>query len=313
MDSNYNKTNNVVLNQPFDIQSQNNYQINKANNIMMSSFPNVIEGEDFNLKINSTNQININSNYNNSNNKVNKDTNNKVVNNFQQDNQNFSYSPTKKDEIDNKVTLENTKLRTNNILQNTGLGSIYNPKAIVEPKDNKENIKEKVEEILNTDIDILLTTGGVSVGEYDFLKEVFEELEVKKIFWKAFIKPGKPCYFGIFEKGNKIKLIFGLPGNPVSSQVNFKVYIKENIQNLFGMEMPPQVKAELMNDLKKTDKKRHFMNGILKRENDKYFVSSKFTQSSGNMVELSKANCLIIIEEEYLNPRKGEIVKCIPM
>jgi len=141
MDSNYNKTNNVVLNQPFDIQSQNNYQINKANNIMMSSFPNVIEGEDFNLKINSTNQININSNYNNSNNKVNKDTNNKVVNNFQQDNQNFSYSPTKKDEIDNKVTLENTKLRTNNILQNTGLGSIYNPKAIVEPKDNKENIK----------------------------------------------------------------------------------------------------------------------------------------------------------------------------
>jgi len=180
-------------------------------------------------------------------------------------------------------------------------------------KDNKENIKEKVEEILNTDIDILLTTGGVSVGEYDFLKEVFEELEVKKIFWKAFIKPGKPCYFGIFEKGNKIKLIFGLPGNPVSSQVNFKVYIKENIQNLFGMEMPPQVKAELMNDLKKTDKKRHFMNGILKRENDKYFVSSKFTQSSGNMVELSKANCLIIIEEEYLNPRKGEIVKCIPM
>jgi len=180
-------------------------------------------------------------------------------------------------------------------------------------KDNKEIIKGKAHQILKSDIDILLTTGGVSVGEYDYLKDVFEELGVKKIFWCAFIKPGKPCYFGTYSKGNKTKLIFGLPGNPVSSQVNFKVYIKENVKNLFGIENTPQIKAELLNDLKKEDKKRHFMNGILKRVNDKYFISSKFSQSSGNMVELSKANCLIIIEEEHLNPKKGEVVKCIPM
>ena len=180
-------------------------------------------------------------------------------------------------------------------------------------KDNRGKIKEKVNQILNSDIDILLTTGGVSVGEYDYLKDVFEELGVKKIFWRAFIKPGKPCYFGIFEDTNKTKLVFGLPGNPVSSQVNFKVYVKENINNLFGIQNIGQVKAELLNDLRKKDKKKHFMKGILKKEKDKYFVTSKFSQSSGNMVELSKANCLIVIEEEHLNPKRGESVNCIPM
>ncbi len=179
--------------------------------------------------------------------------------------------------------------------------------------DDKEKIKEKVNNILNSDIDILLTTGGVSVGEYDYLKDIFEESGVKKIFWRAFIKPGKPCYFGIFNKYDKIKLVFGLPGNPVSSQINFKVYIKENVNNLFGMQNTEQVEAELLNDLKKKDKKRYFMKGFLKKENGKYFVTSKFSQSSGNMVELSRANCLIVIEEEHLNPKKGERVNCIPM
>ena len=114
-------------------------------------------------------------------------------------------------------------------------------------------------------------------------------------------------------KGNKTKLVFGLPGNPVSSQVNFKVYIKENINNLFGKQNTEQIEAELLNDLRKKDKKRHFMKGVLKKEKAKYFVTSKFSQSSGNMVELSKANCLIVIEEEHLDPKKGEIVNCIPM
>lgn len=209
---------------------------------------------------------------------------------------------------DDKIRISNTYSLIGEVLE---VHQEYINYGIV--KDNKETIKEKVEQILKSNIDILLTTGGVSVGEYDYLKDVFEELGVKKIFWRANIKPGKPCYFGIYKIGDKTKLIFGLPGNPVSSQVNFKVYIKENIENLFGIESKQEIKAELLNDLKKKDKKRHFMRGILKKENDKYFISSNFSQSSGNLVELSKANCLIVIEEEHLNPEKGEMVKCIPM
>ncbi|HED08881.1 MAG TPA: molybdopterin molybdenumtransferase MoeA [Ignavibacteria bacterium] len=210
---------------------------------------------------------------------------------------------------------EGDKIRVSNVYSLLGEVLALNQEAINFGfiNDDKEKIKEKINNILNSDIDILLTTGGVSVGEYDYLKDIFEELGVKKIFWRAFIKPGKPCYFGIFNKNNKTKLVFGLPGNPVSSQVNFKVYIKENINNLFGIQNIGQIKAELLNDLRKKDKKRCFMKGILKKEKDEYFVTSKFSQSSGNMVELSNANCLIVIEEEHLNPKKGERVNCIPM
>ncbi len=210
---------------------------------------------------------------------------------------------------------EGDKIRVSNVYSLLGEVLALNQEAINFGfiNDDKEKIKEKINNILNSDIDILLTTGGVSVGEYDYLKDIFEELGVKKIFWRAFIKPGKPCYFGIFNKNNKTKLVFGLPGNPVSSQVNFKVYIKENINNLFGIQNIGQIKAELLNDLRKKDKKRCFMKGILKKEKDEYFVTSKFSQSSGNMVELSNANCLIVIEEEHLNPKKGERINCIPM
>ncbi|MCH7827757.1 MAG: molybdopterin molybdotransferase MoeA [Bacteroidetes bacterium] len=210
---------------------------------------------------------------------------------------------------------EGDKIRVSNVYSLLGEVSEVNQEWINFGfvKDDRDKIKEKVNNILNSDIDILLTTGGVSVGEYDYLKDIFEELGVKKIFWRANIKPGKPCYFGIFTRNDKLKLVFGLPGNPVSSQVNFKVYIKENINNLFGNQNTEQIKAELLNDLRKKDKKRHFMKGVLKKEKDKYFITSKFSQSSGNMVELSKANCLIVIEEEHLDPKKGEIVNCIPM
>ncbi|MHB1686223.1 MAG: molybdopterin molybdotransferase MoeA [Ignavibacteriaceae bacterium] len=179
--------------------------------------------------------------------------------------------------------------------------------------DDKSKIKNLISEILKSGIDILLTTGGVSVGEYDFLKTIFNELGVKEIFWQAYIKPGKPMYFGSFDSLGKKKLIFGLPGNPVSSHVNFIVYIKENVKKLFGIKPNETIKAELTNDLKKKDKKRHFMKGFLERRGENYFVSSVLSQSSGNLVELSKSNCLIEIEEDYLNPEKGEMVNCIPM
>lgn len=180
-------------------------------------------------------------------------------------------------------------------------------------KDDKNEIKNKVKQMLNSDANIIMTTGGVSVGEYDYLKIIFSELGVEQIFWRAYIKPGKPAFFGAYKQKDKMKLVFGLPGNPVSSQVNFKVYIKENIKRLYGMNPTGTVKAELLNDLRKKDKKRHFMKGLLSKENDKYYVTSTISQSSGNLVEMSKANCLIIVEEERLHPGKGEIVECIPM
>ncbi len=178
-------------------------------------------------------------------------------------------------------------------------------------KDDKEIITQKVKAALDLDIDLLITTGGVSVGKYDFLKDVFEQQGVEEKFWKVNIKPGKPVYFGVYEKDERKILVFGLPGNPVSSLVNSYVFIKPAIDFLLHQTEIKKITATLQNDLKKRDKKRHFSRGILFEENGEWKVTSEFSQSSGNLVEMSKANCLIEIEEDKRNPAKGDIVECI--
>ncbi len=178
-------------------------------------------------------------------------------------------------------------------------------------KDDKEIISRKIKAALEINVELLITTGGVSVGKYDFLKEIFEEYGVKEKFWRVNIKPGKPIYFGVYEKDDKRILVFGLPGNPVSSLVNFYVFIKPAIETLFDQKPINKIKSVLQNNLKKKDSKRHFARGILFEDDGEFKVTSKFSQSSGNLVEMSRTNCLIVIEEERRNPAKGEKVECI--
>ncbi len=178
--------------------------------------------------------------------------------------------------------------------------------------DEKVLLLQNISDALNSNIDILITTGGVSVGKFDYVKDVFEELGVEINFWGAYIKPGKPIVFGTFKSGGHSILVFGLPGNPVSSLVNFEIFIRENIIKLYNQPKREYFEAVLQNNLKKRDKKRHFMRGVLtKANNGTYEVSSEFSQSSGSLVEMSKANCLMVIEEETINPVKGTVVKCM--
>jgi molybdopterin molybdotransferase len=178
--------------------------------------------------------------------------------------------------------------------------------------DEKILLLQNIADALNSSIDILITTGGVSVGKFDYVKDVFEELGVKIKFWGVYIKPGKPIVFGKFTSGGQTKLVFGLPGNPVSSLVNFEIFIWDNINKLYKQPKREYIEAVLQNNLNKTDTKRHFMRGVLtETEDGTYEVSSEFSQSSGSLVEMSKANCLIVIEEEIMNPEKGRVVKCM--
>ncbi len=159
-------------------------------------------------------------------------------------------------------------------------------------KDDKEILRQKIKSAFEMDIDMLITTGGVSVGKYDFLREVFEEEKAKELFWRVNIKPGKPTYFGIYEKGEKKIPIFGLPGNPVSSLVGFHIFIKPAIEYLFKQKSLKNFSAVSEDDIIKTDGKRHFSRGICYEENGEWKVTAKFSQSSGNLVEMSRANCL---------------------
>jgi molybdopterin molybdotransferase len=178
-------------------------------------------------------------------------------------------------------------------------------------KDAWTIIANKIQQMVLDDNDIIITTGGVSVGKYDFVKEIYAEMGIEIKFWKANIKPGKPIVFGTCLKDKRKKLIFGLPGNPVSSLVNFHIFIKPAINNLFHQTDIDYFLAELDNDIMKNDSKRHFSRGMMFYEHEKPKVKSLSSQSSGNLVEMSRANCLIEIPEEVLNPKKGDLVKCI--
>jgi len=133
------------------------------------------------------------------------------------------------------------------------------------------------------------------------------EAEGTLLMWRIAMKPGRPLAFGKVGAAAFI----GLPGNPVSSLVNFYIFIKPAIDYLFHRNYLNNITAILQDNLKKKDSKLHFSRGILYEDNGEWKVTSKFTQSSGDLVEMSRANCLIVIEEERENPTKGEKVKCI--
>lgn len=217
--------------------------------------------------------------------------------------------------IDLDVTPTGDKIRATNIYSILALLKQFNLDGINLgfSCDSKDLIKEKIKSALDSDIDVLLTTGGVSVGKYDFLKEVFEELGVQKKFWRVYIKPGKPIYFGVFEKHGKYKLIFGLAGNPVSSYVNIYAFLIPALEEFYSINYNNRFYAAAKSIFKKKDSKRHFVRGFFTicDKHKTFEVVNNSSQSSGNMAGLSNANCLVILDEEKNVYENGDLVECI--
>jgi len=180
-------------------------------------------------------------------------------------------------------------------------------------KDKPELIERKLTEALNSDIDLLVTTGGVSVGKFDFMQDALKNIGAELIFWKCNIKPGKPLLFCVFRANGKEIPIISLPGNPVSSFVGFQLFVRANLMTVFGVNEELEFPAILTEDLKKKDGKRHFMRGkaSLSDEEHRMYVRRAGKQSSGNMAELNEANCLIVMEEDREYAGAGEWVRCI--
>ena len=174
-------------------------------------------------------------------------------------------------------------------------------------KDDKENLKKAIKECLNSDI--ILSTGGVSVGDYDFTKEVIEELGFKVHFWKLRIKPGKPLLFATFED----KLYFGIPGNPVSTMVIFYNFIMPAILKMQGKNniFLPETEAILDEDLKKKDERKEYIRGILYKKNGKLYVKSTGPQGSGILKSMVLGNCFIVVNENQKFINKGELIKVL--
>jgi molybdopterin molybdotransferase len=185
----------------------------------------------------------------------------------------------------------------------TNAGAV--PRILGIVPDKRKQLRKNIKEAL--DADVLLITGGVSVGKHDYVKDILAEVGVDVKFWKVNIKPGMPLVFGTYKK----KLVFGLPGNPVSTGVTFLQFVRPALLRMSGLNdvLPIKHTAVLDEDFTKKDAKRHYLRGIVQRCDGVLHVATTGTQSSGAMTSLAKANCLIIIPEEATSLRKGSSVE----
>ncbi|MCH7370626.1 molybdopterin molybdotransferase MoeA [Aeromonas sp. MR16] len=157
--------------------------------------------------------------------------------------------------------------------------------------------------------DALITTGGVSVGEADFTKQLLEE-QGEIGFWKLAIKPGKPFAFGRLPHA----WFFGLPGNPVSAMVTFDQLVQPALAKLAGQTFarPLQLQARASEPLKKAPGRLDFQRGILSQGPNGLEVRSTGSQDSGVFSSLSRANCYIVLEQARGRVSAGETVNVEP-
>jgi molybdopterin molybdotransferase len=178
-------------------------------------------------------------------------------------------------------------------------------------RDEVFDIEEKLREGLQS-CDVLIVTGGVSVGEYDYVKGILNKLGVKSIFWGVAQKPGGPLFFG---KKNDT-LIFGLPGNPVSSLVCFYEYVKPALHKMIGKKdvFLLELEALLLEEIRKKPGKTHFLRGYLEKKDDSFHVKPAGDQGSHVLKSFALSNCLIIVPKDvtYLPPRSRVKVHLLP-
>ncbi len=171
-------------------------------------------------------------------------------------------------------------------------------------KDRRENLIEKFRAA--TRADLIISSGGVSVGDYDLVKDIMKEVGNAMQFWQVAMRPGKPLAFGSIQGVP----VFGLPGNPVSSMISFEQFVRPTILKMMGHKnlYRKMIRATLEGDLEKREGLRYFMRGQVRWEGGRYYARSTGEQGSGILKSMVRANGLIVLPEETTSFRKGEEV-----
>ncbi len=169
-------------------------------------------------------------------------------------------------------------------------------------EDDYDSTREIIQNAIE-DYDLVILTGGISVGDYDFVGKAVNEIGVEQIFYKVKQKPGKPIYFGKKDK----TIVFGLPGNPAAALSCFYIYITPAIRKYQGFKDLTLKKRslKLSADYQKTKKLSHFLKAFYK-DNEVGILNS---QSSAMLSSFATANCLLFLEEGKEEWKKGEIVE----
>ena len=185
------------------------------------------------------------------------------------------------------------------------------PRIIGIGRDSVESLNGKIDQGLDTDM--LITSGGVSKGDYDMVKDVLAERgEID--FWTVRMKPGKPLAFGTMvtaeaKKERKVPHL-GLPGNPVSSMITFEQFARPAILKMLGYEnlAKPAVRAIIDKDIPNRDGRRVFVRVIVTERSGRYYASLTGPQGSGILTSMVKANGLAVIPESQKLVSAGDTV-----
>jgi molybdopterin molybdotransferase len=171
-------------------------------------------------------------------------------------------------------------------------------------KDTREDLTAKLNAALRADL--IISSGGVSVGDYDLVKDIMKEVGNRMQFWQVAMRPGKPLAFGAM---NGVPL-FGLPGNPVSSMVSFEQFVRPSILKMMGRRnlFRRIVKAVLGEAIHKKQGTRHFIRARVAFEDGLYRAVSTGEQGSGILKSMVQANGLIVLPENATSVKAGETV-----
>lgn len=172
-------------------------------------------------------------------------------------------------------------------------------------KDNCEDVSRFIESYYKWDI--LILSGGVSVGDYDVVHDALQKLDVDEIFWRVRIKPGKPLFFGKKESS----LIFGLPGNPVSALTNFLMFILPVMDKMTGKASTGLKKgyARVLNNCLLKPGRRKFLRGKFDNSSSHNGVFIMSEQKSGIFRPLVESDVLLEVHEDVKYVKEGDIVK----
>jgi molybdopterin molybdotransferase len=179
------------------------------------------------------------------------------------------------------------------------------PEMIGVARDSFDDLTEKLHRCRTSDL--IVTSGGVSVGAYDVVKEVLRSEGTIEI-WQVRMKPGKPLAFGTIGSTP----IIGLPGNPVAAAVGFEAFAKPAIKRMLGLRdvSSETVSARLTEQIENTGHRRQFVRATLEgNAGDGYTVRSAGAQGSGMLSSLTRANSLMIIPEDVAVARPGMMVE----
>jgi len=176
-------------------------------------------------------------------------------------------------------------------------------------RDNRESLREKLASAMK--YDCIISSGGVSVGDYDFVKDVLKDMGSDMIFWKVAMKPGKPLAFGVIGG----RPAFGLPGNPISSMVAFEQFVRPALLKMSGRTdiFRGLIDARLTEDIRIKPGRMNFIRAELKRDIDGAFkVAPLEGQGSGMISTMVRANSYIVVSKDSTGFKKDATVKVQP-